>query len=295
MNFYIDNLDGFSIPRETNTRSRLAVPCNLRDSYMTSIDEHPQKPELHLLAGDGQRPCVRSLPSVTLISVLGDTKSDINGHSSPLQTDNFLNYITSCPNLKSCSWAVRHPNKLIGRTPDDFEGSSVHKPFPFLKHLALYQYYIGNRMWHGWQDHFNWSSLSSLEIGQGLFASENLEVMTGRLNNLKSLRITGSDIQNEEICGSLEKFLVAFDTLVDLEILNCFVPVHAIARHSRLVNLCVHTGDTWNCQDSRTVFENADLISLDALCPQLENLELDIERDTEKDDWVCESPDPFKG
>lgn len=287
-------LDGFSVLRETNTRNRLGVPCDLSDSYMTSIDEHPQKPELHLLAGDGEKPCVRSLPSVTLIRVLWDTKSDINGQSPPLQTDNFLNYITSCPNLKSCSWAATHPKELIGRTTDDFEGSSIHKPFPFLKHLALYQYYIGSQMWHGWQDHFNWSSLSSLEIGQGLFAPENLEVMTGHLNNLKSLRVTGSDIQNEELCGSLENFLVAFGTLVDLEILNCFVPVHAIARHSRLVNLRVHISDTWNCQDSRTVFENVDLISLDTLCPQLENLELDIERDTQKDDWVCVSPDILK-
>ncbi|KAL2697500.1 hypothetical protein AAEP93_011404 [Penicillium crustosum] len=264
---------------------RLGVPCDLSDSYMTSIDEHPQKPELHLLAGDGEKSCLRSLPSVTLIRVLWDTKSDINEQSPPLQTDNFLNYITSCPNLKSCSWAATHPNELIGRRNDDLKGSSIHKPFPFLKHLALYQYYIGSQMWHGWQDHFNWSSLSSLEIGQGLFAPENLEVMTGRLNNLRSLRVTGNDIQNEELCSSLENFLVAFDTLVDLEILNCFVPVHAITRHSRLVNLCVHIGDTWNCQDSRAVFENADLISLDTLCPQLENLELDIERDTKNDDW----------
>lgn len=102
-------LDGFSVPRETNTRNRLGVPCDLSDSYMTSIDEHPQKPELHLLAGDGEKPCVRSLPSVTLIRVLSDTESDINGQSPPLQTDNFLNYITSCPNLKSCSWAATHP------------------------------------------------------------------------------------------------------------------------------------------------------------------------------------------
>lgn len=186
------------------------------------------------------------------------------------------------------------PEELIGRTTDDFEGSSIHKLFPFLKHLALYKYYIGSQMWHGWQDHFNWSSLSSLEIGQGLFAPENLEVMTGRLSNLKSLRVTGSNIQNEELRGSLENFLMAFDTLVNLEILNCFVPVYAIARHSRLVNLRVHISDTWNCQDSRTIFENVDLISLDTLCPQLENLELDIERDTEKDDWVCVSPGILK-
>lgn len=277
----------FSMPRVTNTCNRLGVPCDLSDNYMTSIEKHPQKPELHLLAGDGEKPCLRSLPRVTLISVVWGTKSDINGQHPPPQTDNFLNYITSCPNLKSCSWAARHPNEtLIGRTPDDFEGSGIHKPFPFLEHLALYQYYIGSQMWHGWQDRFNWSNLSSLEIGQGLFAPENLEVMTGRLNNLKCFRITGSAVQNEELCRSLESFLVAFDTLVDLEILNCFVPLHAIARHTRLVNLCVHIGDTWNCLDSRAVFGNADLISLDTLCPELENLELDIERETEAEDWV---------
>jgi hypothetical protein len=75
---------------------------------------------------------------------------------------------------------------------------------PFLKHLALHQYYIGRQMWQDWQDHFNWSSLSSLEIGQGPISPENLKVMTGRLNNLKSLIITGGDIQNEELCGRLE-------------------------------------------------------------------------------------------
>lgn len=285
-------LGRFPMPMVTNTYNRLELACDFSSNYMKSIDEHPQKPELHLLAGGWGKPCPRPLPRVTEIRVMWGTECGVGGEQLPLnQPDNFLNYITSCPNLKSCSWVAGNPKEtVVGETPNDIEGSVIHKPFPFLEHLDLYQYYIGTQMWHGWEDHFNWSSLSSLEIGQGLFAPENLNVMTGRLSNLKRFKITGNNVQNEELCQSLENFLVAFDTLVDLELLNCFVPIHVITQHTRLANLCVHIFDTWNFLDSRTVFESEDLISLDALCPQLENLQLDIERDTEKEDWVCVSP-----
>ncbi|KAK4864630.1 hypothetical protein LT330_009625 [Penicillium expansum] len=288
-----ETLEDKLIERLPNLRQvRLELACDFSSNYMKSIDEHPQKPELHLLAGGWGKPCPRPLPRVTEIRVMWGTECEMRGEQRPLhQPDNFLNYITSCPNLKSCSWVAGNPKEtVIGEPPNDIEGSVIHKPFPFLEHLDLYQYYIGTQMWHGWEDHFNWSSLSSLEIGQGLFARENLNVMTGRLSNLKRFKITGNDVQNEELCRSLETFLVAFDTLVDLELLNCFVPIHAITRHTRLANLCVHIIDTWSCLDSRTVFESEDLISLDALCPQLENLQLDIERDNEKEDWVCVFP-----
>lgn len=189
---------------------------------------------------------------MTLIKVRRLTNSYAKVYTPPLHIHHFLNFITSCPNLKSCSWVVRDPDAPSGQTPSDFEGFGIPKPLPSLKHLALDGYYLGSEIWHGWEADFKWPSLSSLEVG-GLFALENLKLMTGRLINLKHLKVTESDVQNEELCRSLEHFLALFDTLVDLEILNCFVPLHAIARHTRLVNLCVHIGETWNCLDSRFV------------------------------------------
>jgi hypothetical protein len=255
---------------------------------MTSIDEHPQKPEIHLLAEDSEKLSPHSLPRVTVLRVCKqDIRSYYKRSRSPLHRNSFLNFITSCPNLKSCSWAVRDPNeKLIGKTSPDSEGYGIHKPFPVLEHLALDGYYIGTQMWKGWQDHFKWSSLLSLELGpKTLFVLENLNAMTGRVTNLRHLKVTACRGGSEELCQSLENFLVSFGTLVDLELLNCFVPIHAITRHTRLVNFCVHIGETWQCLDSRAVFKKIDLVSLDQLCPQLENLELDIEREN-GNQWV---------
>ncbi|OQE39265.1 hypothetical protein PENCOP_c007G05790 [Penicillium coprophilum] len=265
-------------------RTWLNVPYDTTDNCLTCIDKHPRKPELHLLQENGEHLRSHSLPRVTLIKVRRQTNSYANIYAPPLKIHHFLNFITSCPNLKSCSWVVRSHEASNGQTPSDFEGFGIPKPLPSLEHLALDGYYLGSAMWHDWEADFNWSSLSSLEVG-GLFALENIKLMTGRLANLKHFKVIGSDVQNEELCRSLEQFLVLFDTLVDLEILNCFVPLHVIARHTRLVNLCVHIGDTWNCLDSRIVFSNDDLISLEAMCPQSENLELDIERENGKNEW----------
>lgn len=260
---------------------------------MTSIDQHPRKPELHLLAESGEKPYPRSLPRVTVIKVHAfNIYPYVEGHPPPRQNHDFLKFITSCPNLKSCSWVVRNPNKsIIHQTLDDFEEFDTQTLFPDLEQLALDGHYIGSQMWRDWQDHFSWSSLSSLEIGPQLFALENLKLLTGRLMNLKCLKITGSDIQNEDLDRSLESFLISFDTLVNLELLNCSVPLEAISRHTRLSSLCVHIGETWNCLDSRVVYGNIDIVSLDALCPLLETLELDIERDSFKEEWVCFHPE----
>lgn len=273
----------------TNTCDRFEIPCDFGGKYMTSIDQHPQKPELHLLAENGEISCPRSLPRVTVIKVSAVNKySYVEGHPPPRQTHNFVKFITSCSNLKSCSWVVKNPDeKVICQTTSDLEEFDTQAPFPDLEHLALDGHYIGSQLGHGWQNHFKWSNLSSLEIGPQLFALENLRLMTGCPMKLKCLKVTGSDVQNEELGRSLENFLMSFDTLVNLEILNCFFPLDAISRHTRLSRLCVHIGETWNCLDSRAVYGNLDMISLDTLCPQLENLELDIERDSFKEEWVC--------
>ncbi|KAJ5170268.1 uncharacterized protein N7500_003051 [Penicillium coprophilum] len=263
----------------------LNVPYDTIENCLTCLDKHPRKPELHLLQEDGEHLRSHPLPRVTLIKVHQQKDLYTNMYSPPLKIHHFRNFITSCPNLKSCSWVVSGYEASNGQTPSDFEGFDIPKPLPSLEHLALDGHYLGSAMWHGWEADFNWSSLSSLEVS-GLFVLENIKLMTGRLINLKHLKVIGSDVQNEELCRSLEHFLVLFDTLVDLEILNCFVPLHVIARHTRLVNLCVHIGDTWNCLDSRLVLSNDDLISLDTLCPRLENLELDIERENGTNEWA---------
>ncbi|OQE80409.1 hypothetical protein PENNAL_c0046G05617 [Penicillium nalgiovense] len=268
---------------------RLEFVCDLNAKYMTSIQEHPRKPELHLLAEQAENQPAGLLPHVRTIKVCGgdDYPFSVETHPPPA-AQNFLKYITSYPNLKSCSWAAQ---TLGGRTSDDqtlldFEGLGTHNNFPFLEHLALDGQYIGAQMC-GWEDHFNWSSLSSLNIGPREFSvPENLKLMTGRLSNLKNLKVKIShQPRSEELCRSLECFLMSFDTLAQLELFNCFVLPHAICRHTHLMSLVVHIGETWKSLEYRAAFESDDLSFLDAQCPRLENLELDIERDLEKKEW----------
>ncbi|KAJ5357643.1 hypothetical protein N7541_004801 [Penicillium brevicompactum] len=165
----------------------------------------------------------------------------------------------------------------------------MHKTFPSVEHLALDMYDLGSEILTlGPNGPFNWSSLRSLELGgsEWEYASKNMKLLTGRMVNLRRLQVSRNRSDVRESCRNLENFLESFDTLVDLTMFNCFVPFDAIACHTNLINLCVHHDETWKSDAVRHVAETEDLINLDASCPYIESMELDIER--VDNDWPYE-------
>ncbi|KAJ5101853.1 hypothetical protein NUU61_004075 [Penicillium alfredii] len=136
----------------------------------------------------------------------------------------------------------------------------------------------------GGRDRFPWSILSSLSIGpQSEHACRTLDHMAGFARSLKTLKLEVFYEKRNQNCESPKRFLLSFDTLVYLELQNYPCPVQAIAQHTQLVRLCLHSTESWNPQAQRNVLSKEDLEHLDAHCPHLEYLELDIER--QNDDW----------
>ncbi|KAJ5334961.1 hypothetical protein N7452_007364 [Penicillium brevicompactum] len=245
---------------------------------MTCIEEHPNKPQLHLLAENGLNYCPRSLPAVVTLKVVNNPWC-----GDRAEPENFLNFITSCPNLKSCTWG-QHTWTYWATL---LEGDDMHKPFPSLEHLSLELYDLRNEMLtFGPHDRFDWSGLKSLKLGRNWeHVSRNLEILTGRMVNLKRLHVSTYSLEDTESDQSLEGFLMSFDTLEDLAIFNCYAPFKAIAHHPRLVNLDVHGDEDYDGSPICNMPEVQDLIHLDKSCPSLETIGLDIER--VDDDWVC--------
>lgn len=245
--------------------------------YLSSIEEHPNKPQLHLLAESGLVSCPRSLPAVTALRVKDE--SDYDGDKGP---NYFLSYIASYPNLKSVIWKRRdhfyRPYRVSGFDMDNI--------FRSLEHLALDGHILSNGIWDWPHGPFNLSNLSSLELGPDwMSASSNLSLLTGHMVNLRRLKVWTKLWETRQLCQPLINFLLSFDTLVDLTIINLFVSFHAITGHTGLVNLRVHEEETRRSVYACHMPGKQDLISLDVSCPHLETLELDVER--VNNGWVC--------
>ncbi|CAG8296463.1 unnamed protein product [Penicillium olsonii] len=268
-------------------RVKFEMPCDFKRSYVTRIEAHPNKPELQLLKQDSLSVCPRSIPAVTVLNLEDEVFCRLSQGS-------FLNHLTSFPNLTSCAWA---PNCLpdkpdANKTASSCASSELEAQFTFppIQHLALDRYFLDSEMSPGLLDRFQWPKVTSLELGSDWeTACANLRLLTGRMINLRRLKITRNGPQKyAEPCAALEEFLKSFDTLIDLELIGCFVPFDAIARHTWLVSLIVHTPEAWNGNYPRNMAETMDLISLDACCPRLEHLKLDAERNPETGEWPWE-------
>ncbi|CAG8041138.1 unnamed protein product [Penicillium salamii] len=275
-------------------RVRLEFPCDFDHPYIKAIEKHPNKPEIHLLKQDGFISCSRKIPAVTVLSV--DDATEVRRRMEWPPQDNFLNFVTSFPNLKSCTWKIatsvcKRLESEIGldtsRCPkwSRLDGLDLPDYFPRIASLCLDKYYLGSQISPCLQDHFKWSSLLSLELGPSWdFAHANLQLLTGRIVNLRHLRIRQYDRKSfGNTCPVLEKFLMSFDTLTDLDIFGKLFAIHAITRHTGLVNLCLQTPKSWCDELPFGSWGEQDLISLDASCPQLKYLELYIRPNKQKE------------
>lgn len=108
--------------------------------------------------------------------------------------------------------------------------------------------------------------------------------MAGHGTQLKHLKVEAFASQPESCCGGLGEFLVAFDTLETLEVRNYKCSIETVVTHTRLMKLCLHNAEPWPGEPPRPVLSEAELVLLDTCCPNLESLEIDIQRD--KNQWV---------
>ncbi|CAG8922125.1 unnamed protein product [Penicillium salamii] len=277
-------------------RVRLEFHCDFDHSYIKAIEKHPNKPDIHLLKQDGFISCSRKIPAVTVLSV--DHATEIRRCKEWPPQDNFLKFVTSFPNLKSYTWkiatSVCKPLELedgldTSRCPkwSRLDGLDLPDYFPRIASLCLDEYYLGSQIPPCLQDHFKWSSLLSLELGpNGDFAHANLQLLTGRMVDLRHLRVRNYDTKSFwKTCPVLENFLMSFDTLTDLEIRGWIVAIRAITRHTGLVNLCLDTPKSWCDKSPGGSRGEQDLMSLDASCLQLKYLKLHTGGNMMKD-WM---------
>ncbi|KPM35888.1 hypothetical protein AK830_g10676 [Neonectria ditissima] len=271
------------------------------EALIHSLNGHANHPQLHLLGENGARPIAGPLPCVTTIRAnvdpCFDTRDEPNRRIPRLQQLFF-----ACPNLKSFSFSTyggyggcftRRPfhRRVFGF---QFTGEEI---FPPLESL-LFSSHMGLDEWPHWRDRFDWSNLRSLSLGPQL-DTEFLELLTGHAKTLRSLTAEtwagesdmvheeDDDITDEEMnagradrdmCPQLEGFLMSFDTLERLTIRGVSVPILSLTMHSGLKELCYHLIELPRGGARRPTLSVVDLEELDASCPDLELIEIDIDR-----------------
>jgi hypothetical protein len=274
-----------------------------------ALSEHGNHPELHLLEEDGSRVVSGPLLSVTTLNAsvnpYNDTPEQQNRRIPGLQKLFF-----ACPNLKSSSISTYgNYGGCVIRIPHHpriftFELTG-EETFPPLESLSLRDFKIEH-----WRGIFDWSGLRTFSLGPQRITTV-LQLLKGHANALRSLTVRAwageaeeyeeleedygeeeSDGEEEEydtyrqyrrFCSNLEDYLLSFDTLEQLTVKGHFVSNAALGHHPRLKHLCLHNMELPLYKAHRPTLDVASLGELDANCPDLETLEIDIQRSNE---WV---------
>lgn len=264
-------------------------PLPFTDRLIDSLDGHPNRPELQILAVQGwEKVPPRFLDCVSTIkaSLLRETQEvPTPSNDLPSLMRNFQELFFSCRNLENLSLTMYGPFQ----NPETLSAFQMtgEEDFPPIKSLSLNGYYISQGEWSHWRDRFSWASLCSLAVGpQPNFTHRLLQCFNGYATSLKHFKIsvwTGEDEAPDQ--ESLERFLYSFDSLESLEIINYVCPVEALANHPNLVHLCVHLAEDWDSDEVVAWWDAVDVDYLNENCPKLEVLEIDFER--KSGEWVC--------
>lgn len=272
---------------------RLHPSSSYFEDLIRELNGHANQPQLHLLGENGSRVVAGPLPCVTTlcarVNPSYDTRDEPNRRIPCLQQLFF-----ACPNLKSFSFSTFGGyGGCVMRIPHHPRVYSFQctgeETFPPLESLS-FNYIMGPEEWPHWRDKLDWSNLRSLSLGPKLDRNV-LESLTGCVNALQSLTVEtwapgileGEDgdleLDGEDTSPELERFLMGFDTLEQLTVRGISVSNFALTKHSGLKQLCLHAIELPRNGARRPTLDVADLNELDANCPDLEMLELDIYRD----------------
>lgn len=193
----------------------------------------------------------------------------------------------ACPNLQSFFLSL-HGNYggciiRVVRFPQihSFELTG-RETFPPLKELSLNGYQPSIEESVHWRNRFPWSGLVSLKLGPQRNV-DFLELANSHVISLRNLTVETYYDQSEDDCLPLEGFLRSFNTLESLTVKGHFLSSGAFSNHTGLKHFCLHTIESPRSDETRLTLGGIGLYDLDINCPQLESLELDVQRDGE---WV---------
>lgn len=263
------------------------------EALFRALHEHPNKPEIHLLQEDGSRPVSGPIPGVVAIEAEASPWRDTPEKANTAIPD-IEKLFFACPDLKSFSLSVsnRYGGCMSARVHHSITKTfqlapGDHVIFPPLESLSLSGYDMdADEEWPHWRDGLDWSRLKALSLGPdpryagGPTMAHLLRQFQGRATALRSLIVQTWATEGHETCPPLMDFLESFNTLEELTVKRHFIPVQKLASHSRLKRLCLHCIEvrrSWGI--TRPTLGVADLALLDASCPDLETLEIDISRD----------------
>ncbi|KAI0393689.1 hypothetical protein F5Y17DRAFT_458697 [Xylariaceae sp. FL0594] len=256
---------------------------------------------LYLLDEDGKRQFQGELPNVLTL------KAAVKGPwlRNVLNQDvlGVQKLLFSCPNLKSFSLEVRTPYGGCMMLPPRFPilhhfQFSGNERFPALEELSLsgYEFWDEERIHRRfWRERFQWAKLRTLKLGP-LQQSEFLEGAKGYATSLQNLTVdiyTDGDEYTD--CPPLEEFLASFSSLESLTVRGYIVPLKPISHHPALKHLILHSFGELELGNTRHSYSVSDLQELDSICPHLETLELDLNRDGEwPEEWLKAIATGFK-
>ncbi|KAL2015122.1 hypothetical protein VTK56DRAFT_6296 [Thermocarpiscus australiensis] len=267
---------------------RLWSPTPGIDDLICALNHHHNRPRLHLLHENGSRAVTCQMPSVTTIRAVVNPYYVMPDSDQPNRRMLELqNLFFACPNLKSFSVSVygNWGGCVIRTIPlhipryywFKFTG---HETFPSkLESLSLDGYRMVPDEWIHWREKLNWSNLTSLSLGPQR-STELLELFRGHTTAVRSLTVETWAGEGDDHYPQLEEFLLSFGSLEQLTVRGHFVSNRALGHHPRLKRLCLHAIEVQRGGAPRPTLSVDDLRELDANCPDLEVLEIDIDRDS---------------
>ncbi|KAJ5764332.1 hypothetical protein N7533_003013 [Penicillium manginii] len=198
--------------------------------------------------------------------------------AEPFEPERFALHelFSAYPNIESLSVSIDRFHGGCDGDPPSIRISSLAPgtTFPPLRSLSLSGYDVtkdekGQRIW---SKKFPWNQLQSLTLGHqdnpGFF-----KAATGKVRHLKKFEATHYGKPNSR--RDLDAFLSSFHTLESLTAKGTIPSLAAMAHHSNLEHLCLHTIEQ---PDKERVSLNASEIrALNRKHPRLKSLELDID------------------
>ncbi|KAJ5091351.1 hypothetical protein NUU61_006221 [Penicillium alfredii] len=253
-----------------------------------NICDLPGKPEIQLLGEKGEYDETPPQP-LSSVSTLHAEIDRCSVHEA--RCIGAGNLLFECPNLSTLSLSAlsysQRTTRFFVPRPNVF--LIGNQSFPPIRDLTLNGWQIYDAELFLWRDRFPWTLLTSLSLGPEP-THQVLRIMAGYPRTLKQLKVEAYAGEGESACLALAEFLSPLsqvESLLSLELRNYFCDMWPIVQHSKLVNLCVHNTEPWTPGEARRVLSVEDLVLLDEHCPNLETLDLDIDRPN--DEWPWET------
>ncbi|KAI1127540.1 hypothetical protein F5Y10DRAFT_191578 [Nemania abortiva] len=262
---------------------RIKTRGRLSQDVLRRLDGHSKQLSLHLLGEDGKRTVEGELRSVRALATAVNSFGGDRGPNKDILGVQAL--LFACPNLKSFSLTRRLayggccPPIFASETVFSFRLSSDGHPFPPLEDLSLNGYRLDQNEEKHWIEKVQWSKLRSLNLGPQN-TTDFLQLASTHATCLRDLTVrVYTDAAGEDEQPLLEEFLMKITSLESLTVIGYYVSPRVVGFQTGLKHLCLHSFEPEEESETRPVFRAVQLRELDASCPYLETLEIDLHRD----------------